>query len=54
MTSINGNNKKQGEIMEYPYCNSDLIEGFIDSGRYSFKWHEKDMNLIERITVFGG
>ncbi|MBP1927215.1 hypothetical protein J2Z76_003112 [Sedimentibacter acidaminivorans] len=40
--------------LECPYCNTDLIEGFIDSGRYSFKWHEKNMNLIEKFTVFGG
>lgn len=40
--------------LECPYCKSDLIEGFIDSGRYSFKWHEKNMSLIEKITVFGG
>ncbi len=37
-----------------PYCSSKLIQGFIDSGRYSFKWHSKEQNLIERYTVLGG
>jgi len=40
--------------LECPYCKSDLIEGYIDSGRYVFKWHNNDMKLIEKITVFGG
>ena len=37
-----------------PYCNSSLIQGFIDSGRYSFKWHNNKSNIIEKYTVFGG
>ncbi|NMB27789.1 MAG: hypothetical protein GX987_07055 [Tissierellia bacterium] len=40
--------------LKCPYCKSDLIEGFINSGRYSFKWHNKDVNFIEKYTVFGG
>nr|WP_300005423.1 PF20097 family protein [Tissierella sp.] len=40
--------------LKCPYCNSDLIEGYIDSGRYSFKWHDKEMGFVERHTVFGG
>lgn len=37
-----------------PYCSSNLIQGFIDSGRYSFKWHNKEQNIIEKYTVLGG
>ncbi len=38
--------------LKCPYCKSDLIEGFINSGRYSFKWHNKDVNFIEKYTVY--
>ncbi len=37
-----------------PYCSSNLIQGFIDSGRYSFKWHNEEMKIIEKYTVLGG
>jgi DNA-directed RNA polymerase subunit RPC12/RpoP len=40
--------------IECPYCKTELIKGFIDSGRYAFKWHNEDMDLFEKITVFGG
>lgn len=40
--------------LKCPYCNSNLIEGYIDGGRYSFKWHNKDMNFFEKYTMFGG
>ena len=40
--------------LKCPYCKSDLIQGFIDSGRYSFKWHNKELTIIEKCTVFGG
>ncbi len=37
-----------------PYCNSKLIQGFIDSGKYSFKWHNKKLKIIEKYKVLGG
>lgn len=40
--------------LECPYCKAKLIEGFIDSGKYFFKWHNKNLNLLEKLTVFGG
>lgn len=40
--------------LKCPYCKSELIEGFTDSGKISFKWHDKNMNIIEKYTVFGG
>lgn len=58
-SSHNSNNAKDIKTwgvmkLKCPYCNTDLIEGFIEGGRYSFKWHNKDMNFIEKYTVFGG
>lgn len=40
--------------LECPYCKNELTKGFIDSGRYSFKWHDENMGLLEKVTVFGG
>ncbi|MCT4619105.1 MAG: PF20097 family protein [Marinisporobacter sp.] len=40
--------------LECPYCKNELIKGFIYSGRYSFKWHDENAGLLERVTVFGG
>lgn len=40
--------------LECPYCKTKLVKGFINSGRYSFKWHDENLNLIEKYTVFGG
>lgn len=37
-----------------PYCKGELIKGFIDSGKYSFKWHSENLNILEKYTVFGG
>lgn len=37
-----------------PYCKSNLAKGFIDSSRYSFKWHKEDPNILEKYTIFGG
>jgi len=39
---------------ECPYCKNELIKGFIRSGKYSFKWHDKNIGLLEKATVFGG
>ncbi|MCY6372208.1 PF20097 family protein [Clostridium ganghwense] len=40
--------------LECPYCKGDLIKGFIDSGLHSLKWHNENMGLLEKVTVFGG
>jgi len=40
--------------LKCPYCQSDLIEGFIDSPRCSLRWHNKDVGFIEKHTIFGG
>lgn len=40
--------------LECPYCKNTLEKGFINSGRYSFKWHKDDIGLLEKLTVFGG
>ena len=40
--------------LECPYCKSEMVQGFIDSGRYSFKWHNEELSIIEKYTVFGG
>lgn len=37
-----------------PYCKNELIEGFIDSGKYSLKWHNKNIGILEKYTIFGG
>lgn len=37
-----------------PYFKSNLTKGFIDSGRYSFKWHTENPNILEKYTLFGG
>ncbi len=37
-----------------PYCSSNLIQGFIDSVKYPFKWHNKELKIIEKYTVFVG
>lgn len=40
--------------LKCPYCNSDLIEGFIDSPKCSLRWHNKNAGFFEKYTVFGG
>lgn len=40
--------------LKCPYCNSDLIEGFIDSPMTSLRWHNKNAGFFEKYTVFGG
>ncbi|MCC5912645.1 MAG: hypothetical protein JJT76_19685 [Clostridiaceae bacterium] len=40
--------------LKCPYCNSDLIEGYIDGGKYSLKWRDKDINFFQKHTTFGG
>lgn len=37
-----------------PYCSSNLIQGFIDRGKYSFKWHNKELKIIESIQYWVG
>ncbi|SNS99025.1 hypothetical protein SAMN05446037_10322 [Anaerovirgula multivorans] len=37
-----------------PYCNNELIEGFIRGGRYTFKWYTENMSFIAKHTEFGG
>lgn len=37
-----------------PYCKSDLIAGFIDGGKFAFKWHSENPSFLEKHTVFGG
>jgi hypothetical protein len=45
---------KGGLKLKCPYCNCDLIEGFIDSPQCSLRWHSKDAKFLEKYTVFGG
>lgn len=35
------------------FCNSDLIEGFIDSPKCSLRWHNTGAGFLEKYTVFG-
>lgn len=39
---------------ECPYCNSQLIRGFIYGGKLSFTWYSEDAGFLARNTVFGG
>lgn len=41
-------------MLKCPYCKCDLIEGFIDNGRFSLRWHDKDAGFLEKNSVFGG
>lgn len=40
--------------LECPYCKEKLKVGFIQGGRYSFKWHDADAGAKEKYTIFGG
>lgn len=40
--------------LKCPYCKSDLTEGHINCGRFGFRWFNKNLNFIEKYTVFGG
>lgn len=37
-----------------PYCKNEMVKGWIDGGRYSFKWHNENLGTLEKYTVFGG
>lgn len=37
-----------------PYCGNELLKGFIDGGKYCFKWHDENMSFLEKHTIFGG
>ena len=39
--------------LKCPYCESDLIEGFIDAPRCVFRWINKDDGFLE-FSIFGG
>ncbi|CEO26145.1 PF20097 family protein [Paraclostridium sordellii] len=37
-----------------PYCKGELTQGFIDGDRGSLKWHNENMGILEKYTIFGG
>lgn len=39
--------------MKCPYCNSELIKGYIYGDRYSLKWLEADKNLFLGVFAKG-
>lgn len=40
--------------LECPYCKDELVKGFINSGRFSMKWHDTDVAMLEKAATFGG
>lgn len=45
---------KRNMTLKCPYCKCDLIEGFIDSGKFSLRWHDENAGFFEKNTAFGG
>lgn len=37
-----------------PYCNNELVKGFVDGGKFFFRWHDEKMGFFEKNTIFGG
>jgi hypothetical protein len=40
--------------LKCPYCQAELIEGFMYAGKYSFKWYTEDMSIMAKYFGFGG
>ncbi|SKC41509.1 PF20097 family protein [Maledivibacter halophilus] len=41
--------------LECPYCEGNLIKGFIGNFHYgNLKWYDDNLNLLNKFTVFGG
>ena len=41
-------------LKECPYCKAEMIEGFIYSGKYSFKWYTEEMSFFAKYLGPGG
>ena len=41
-------------VLKCPYCECDLIDGFIDTPKFSLRWHNENVGVFEKYTAFGG